>query len=33
MTDTTSPFIWHELMTSDVEGAKSFYGQVIGWGV
>lgn len=24
-------FIWNELATSDVEGAKAFYGEVIGW--
>lgn len=24
-------FIWHDLMTSDVEGAKKFYGEVVGW--
>jgi predicted enzyme related to lactoylglutathione lyase len=26
-----NPFIWHDLMTSDVEGAKKFYGEVVGW--
>jgi uncharacterized protein len=26
-----NPFIWHDLMTSDVEGAKAFYGAVVGW--
>ncbi len=26
-----NPFIWHDLMTSDVEGAKKFYGAVVGW--
>ena len=25
-------FVWHELMTTDVEGAKAFYGAVVGWG-
>jgi predicted enzyme related to lactoylglutathione lyase len=24
-------FVWHELMTSDIEGAKRFYGEVVGW--
>ena len=24
-------FIWYELMTPDVEGAKAFYGTVVGW--
>jgi uncharacterized protein len=26
-----NPFIWYDLMTPDVEGAKTFYGHVIGW--
>ncbi len=26
-----NPFIWHDLMTSDVEGAKTFYADVVGW--
>jgi predicted enzyme related to lactoylglutathione lyase len=26
-----SPFIWHDLITPDVEGAKAFYAEVIGW--
>src|SRR5688500_7796606 len=25
-------FVWYELMTTDVEGAKTFYGDVVGWG-
>ncbi|MCB2100216.1 MAG: VOC family protein [Rhodobacterales bacterium] len=25
-------FIWNELMTRDVEGAKAFYASVLGWG-
>jgi predicted enzyme related to lactoylglutathione lyase len=25
-------FVWHELATRDVEGAKRFYGEVFGWG-
>ena len=27
----TNQFFWYELMTSDVEGAKAFYGAVVGW--
>jgi uncharacterized protein len=26
-----NPFVWHDLMTTDVEGAKAFYGKVVGW--
>jgi uncharacterized protein len=26
-----NPFIWHDLMTPDVKGAKKFYGEVVGW--
>ena len=26
-----NPFIWHDLMTPDVEAAKKFYGAVVGW--
>jgi uncharacterized protein len=26
-------FIWYELMTSDIEGAKAFYAKVVGWGM
>jgi uncharacterized protein len=25
-------FVWYELLTSDVEGAKDFYSKVVGWG-
>jgi predicted enzyme related to lactoylglutathione lyase len=25
-------FAWYELMTTDVEAAKAFYGKVVGWG-
>jgi predicted enzyme related to lactoylglutathione lyase len=24
-------FVWYELMTTDVEGAKTFYGKIMGW--
>lgn len=27
----TGRFVWHELMTNDVRGAKAFYSEVIGW--
>lgn len=26
-------FVWHELMTTDVAAAKTFYGQLLGWDV
>jgi predicted enzyme related to lactoylglutathione lyase len=26
-------FSWNELMTSDVQGAKAFYGELLGWGM
>ncbi|MDE2446618.1 MAG: VOC family protein [Alphaproteobacteria bacterium] len=26
-----NPFIWHDLITPDVEAAKTFYGAVVGW--
>ena len=25
-------FIWYELMTTDMEAAKTFYAEVVGWG-
>lgn len=31
MSTAACPFIWHDLMTTDVEAAKAFYAQVIGW--
>ncbi|HJT40162.1 MAG TPA: VOC family protein [Sphingobium sp.] len=31
MTDLTGKFFWYELMTSDPEGALTFYGDVVGW--
>jgi predicted enzyme related to lactoylglutathione lyase len=31
MSDYRGRFLWTELMTTDVEGAKAFYTQVIGW--
>lgn len=27
----TGVFVWDELLTTDVEGAKRFYGEVVGW--
>jgi predicted enzyme related to lactoylglutathione lyase len=32
MATTPGQFIWHELMTSDADAAKQFYGKAIGWG-
>lgn len=26
-------FVWHDLMTTDTESAKKFYGEVAGWGI
>jgi uncharacterized protein len=26
-----NPFAWHDLMTTDVEASKIFYGKVVGW--
>jgi uncharacterized protein len=31
MAGNQSPFVWYELMTSDVSAAKTFYVKVIGW--
>lgn len=31
MADITPSFIWHDLITTNVEGAKAFYAKVIGW--
>ena len=28
-----SKFIWHDLMTPDMDGAQKFYGKVIGWDI
>jgi predicted enzyme related to lactoylglutathione lyase len=28
---TQNPFIWHDLMTTDIDAAKTFYGAVVGW--
>lgn len=29
--ETNGMFSWFELMTSDIEGAKKFYSEVVGW--
>lgn len=31
MAESKGRFVWYELMTTDVEGAKAFYGEVVGW--
>jgi predicted enzyme related to lactoylglutathione lyase len=31
MTTPHGQFVWHELMTADVDAALKFYGEVIGW--
>jgi hypothetical protein len=31
MTNAHGSFIWYELMTTDPEGARRFYGDVVGW--
>lgn len=31
--NTTGSFIWYELMTTDPDGAKAFYDEVVGWDV
>ena len=31
MTSAQNPFVWYELMSSDVAAAKTFYGKVVGW--
>jgi predicted enzyme related to lactoylglutathione lyase len=32
MADQTGKFVWYELMTSDLDAATRFYGDVVGWG-
>ena len=27
----TDNFVWYELCTNDIEGAKAFYGKLLGW--
>jgi uncharacterized protein len=31
MSTQPAPFVWHDLMTTDVAAAKAFYAHVIGW--
>lgn len=31
MSDSQGDFVWYDLLTTDVNGAKAFYGDVIGW--
>jgi predicted enzyme related to lactoylglutathione lyase len=31
MTNLAGSFIWYELMTTDPDGARDFYGKVVGW--
>jgi predicted enzyme related to lactoylglutathione lyase len=32
MTEDASRFVWYELMTTDTNAARQFYGSVVGWG-
>jgi predicted enzyme related to lactoylglutathione lyase len=32
MVDSHGRFLWYELMTTDMEAAKAFYSEVVGWG-
>ena len=32
MVDSHGRFVWYELTTTDVEAAKAFYAEVVGWG-
>ena len=29
--DVRGKFVWHQLMTRDVPGAKDFYSRLVGW--
>lgn len=31
MTAKPSPFVWYDLMTTDLKAAEAFYGKVVGW--
>jgi predicted enzyme related to lactoylglutathione lyase len=33
MSSSAGRFVWYELMTTDVEAAKTFYAKVVGWNV
>jgi len=32
MPNSPNAFVWHELMTTDLNAAEAFYGAVISWG-
>src|SRR4029450_248273 len=32
MVNSHGRFVWYELMTTDMEAAKAFYAEVVGWG-
>ena len=32
MSDYKGEFVWYDLMTTDVDAAKAFYSDIIGWG-
>ena len=32
MVNSHGRFVWYELMTTDMESAKAFYANVVGWG-
>ena len=32
MVSSHGRFVWYELMTTDMEAAKAFYAEVVGWG-
>src|SRR6202007_3296419 len=32
MANVHGRFVWYELMTTDTQAAKNFYGKVVGWG-
>jgi predicted enzyme related to lactoylglutathione lyase len=32
MADSHGRFVWYELMTTDMEAAKAFYAEIVGWG-
>ena len=31
MANPVGSFVWYELMTTDPDGARAFYGKVVGW--
>lgn len=32
MSNAPGSFVWHDLMTTDTDGAQKFYGKIAGWG-